>query len=245
MIGRLLPALTWLAFPIYAVQGIAVRVRALRLPPATGDVLSHIDGAEPGLALLAIGDSAVAGVGLDRLEDAVAHRTAAMLAPASGRAVSVRAAGFNSITAGGLRDSVVPNLDGTDWHVVVISVGVNDVKNFHSVRRWKREFGGLIYALRARYPRAVILWSQIPRFIDMPALPKLLARLLDIRADAFNAMASRLCRERGAHILERANRFAPETFAVDGFHPGEPIHRLWAEALAARIAELVSDESPG
>ena len=228
---------TWVLLPIYVVQGIGVRLRSHRMLPAAGPTAAAIAGQGDPIRLLVIGDSSVAGTGIARLERGFAHQIAEALANLTGRAVEYRSHGFPSATAGTLRDHVVPNLPGRPVDAVVLAVGINDAKNWHTASRWKREFGSLIYALRARYPGAMVAWSQNMRFSKVPVLPWPLSEILSVRGDLFNAIATQLCRERGAHYLPRFENIGPEAFTSDGFHPSEAAHRAWGEAMAALLAK--------
>ena len=133
-------------------------------------------------------------------ENGLAAQLAALLAASTARAVRWRAAGFNSATSGQLRDHVVPNLAADPWTHIVLAVGTNDIKNFHSLPRFKKEFGGLLYALRAKWPEARIVWQPVIALTDVPALPSALARLLETRAGAINAL--------GDQALPRTRRTA-------------------------------------
>ena len=133
--------------PVYAWQGLGVRRRTSRLLPAAGPATGAIDGAEPAFSLLVLGDSSAASVGIEQIGER-ARRTACRADRRKHRrAVRWRAAGFNSATSGQIRDHVVPNLAADPWTHIVLAVGTNDIKNFHSLPRFKKEFGGLLYAL--------------------------------------------------------------------------------------------------
>ena len=235
--SRLALLATWLALPVYAWQGLGVRRRTSRLLPAIGPTTGAIDGAEPAVALLVLGDSSAASVGIEQAENGLAAQLAQLIAGDSGRTVKWRAAGFNSATSGQLRDHVVPNLAADPWTYIVLAIGTNDIKNFHSLPRFKEEFGGLLYALRARWPEARIVWQPVVAFTDVPALPSALARLLEIRARAINALGMRLCLERGASPAERLPvTDAIAGFSSDGFHASEAGYRAWAEHLMPFVA---------
>ena len=77
--SRLLPLLSWLAFPIYVWQGLAVRRRAPRLLPPEGPVLHTLTGRGEPVRLLVLGDSSAASVGIDDSSVANAPRAAARL----------------------------------------------------------------------------------------------------------------------------------------------------------------------
>jgi lysophospholipase L1-like esterase len=229
---RLLAFLTWLAFPVYVWQGLGVRRRTARMLPARGPVLHEIPGKAPPVALLILGDSSAASVGIEQSEYGLAAQLAGLIAKRTGRAVRWRAAGFNSATSGQIRDHVLPNLSADPWTHIVLAIGTNDTKNFHSVPRFKKEFGGLLYALRAKWPEARVVWSPVLEFTRAPAMPPLLGRILEIRATEMNRMGVRLCNERGAIAAPRLPIINPEAgFASDGFHASEAGYRAWAEHL--------------
>jgi lysophospholipase L1-like esterase len=228
--------LSWLAFPVYVWQGVGVRMRIPRMLPPTGVVRHAIDGLEPAVNLLVLGDSSAAGVGAERSDETLAVSLAGLIARNTGRRVVWRAAGFNSATAGQIRDHVVPNLEAEAWDHIVLAVGTNDAKNFHTVGRFKKEFGGLLYALRAKWPEARIVWSPVVEMTLVPALPRALGRLLEIRATLINRTGERLCQERGAVPSPRLPILDPAAgFSRDGFHASPAGYKVWAEHLAATV----------
>ena len=187
---------------------------------------------DPAIRLLVVGDSSAAGVGIETTNGLLAVRLAQCIANRTGRRVVWRAAGFNSATAGQLRDFVVPNLAPEPWTHIVLAVGTNDAKNFHTVRRFKREFGGLIYALKAKWPEARIVWSPVVDMALIPALPRALGWLLEIRASLINRTGERLCLERGVVSATRLPILDPQAgFSRDGFHASEAGYAAWAEHL--------------
>jgi lysophospholipase L1-like esterase len=229
---RLLALLTWLAFPVYVWQGLGVRRRTSRMLPAQGPVMHEIAGGTPVVSLLVLGDSSAASVGIEQSEYGLAAQLAGLIAERTGQAVRWRAAGFNSATSGQIRDYVLPNLSADPWTHIVLAIGTNDTKNFHSVPRFKKEFGGLLYGLRAKWPEARVVWSPVLEFTRAPAMPPLLGKILEIRAIEVNRMGVRLCNERGAVPAPRLPITNPEAgFASDGFHASEAGYRAWAEHL--------------
>jgi len=233
---RLLPLLTWLAYPAYIWQGLGVRRRTSRMLPAQGPVMHDIAGKAPDISLLVLGDSSAASVGIGNSENGLAAQLATLISQRTGRAVRWRAAGFNSATSGQIRDHVLPNLSADPWTHIVLAIGTNDTKNFHSVPRFKKEFGGLLYGLRAKWPEARVVWSPVLEFTMAPAMPSLLGKILEIRAGEMNRMGERLCLERGAVPAPRLPITDPEAgFASDGFHASEAGYLAWAEHLVGLV----------
>lgn len=236
--SRWLVPLTWFAFPVYAWQGIGVRLRTERMLPAQGPVMHSIPGKQPGMALMVLGDSSAASVGIGKSEDGLAAQLATLIAEKTGQAVKWRAAGFSSATSGQIRDFVIPNLSDEPWTHIVLSIGTNDAKNFHTISRFKKEFGGLLYALRAKWPEARVIWSPVVEMKRVPALPPMLGSILEVRADAVNRMGERLCNERGAIAASRLPILDPQAgFSSDGFHASEAGYGAWAEHLLPVVIE--------
>lgn len=237
--------LSWLALPVYIWQGVGVRLRTERMAPADGPVVHRVPGEGEPVRLLVLGDSSAASVGIAHTDGGLAARLAPLVAEAAGRPVEWRAAGFNSATVGQVRDFVVPNLAPEPWTHIVVAVGTNDAKNFHTARRFKREFGGLLYALRAKWPQAHILWSPVIDMTRVPALPPLLGRLLEIRAGLVNRMGERLCHERGAVAAARLPVDDPAAgFSKDGFHASEAGYAAWARHMLPFVTATVRAAPP-
>jgi len=232
------PLLSWLAFPVYVWQGLCVRRRVERMLPAKGPVRHLIAGEGEPVRLLVLGDSSAASVGIGHSDHGLAAQLSLRIAARTGRPVIWRAAGFNSATAGHLRDHVLPNLAPEEWTHIVVSIGTNDAKNFHTVRRFKREFGGLLYALRAKWPEALVVWSPVVEMLRVPALPSALGRILEIRASLINGMGVRLCLERGAVPATRLPIVDPAAgFSTDGFHASEAGYAAWADHLLPYVLD--------
>ncbi len=237
---------TWLAFPVYVWQGLATRRRVERMVPPAGPVSGIIgetkaggaedwtDGDAP-IRLLVLGDSSAAGVGVARVADSLAPRLAERLHALTGRAVAWRAAGSNSAVSAQIRDHVVPNLARESYSHIVLHIGTNDAKNFHTARRFKKAFGGLLYALKAKWPEARIVWSPPVDLNRVPALPNALGRILERRARIIRRMGARLCIERGAIAATSLPRVEPAGFSRDGFHASAEGYAYMASHLAGYV----------
>lgn len=240
MVTKLEALLSWLAFPIYVWQGLGVRRRTVRMAPPAGPAEVDLPGQGKPLQILVIGDSSAAGVGVEDFSESVAGRLPGLLAETTGRPVHARTSGNNSATSGQIRDHVVPNLKPVAYDYIVLNIGTNDAKNFHSGRRFCKEFGTLIYALRARFPEATLIWSGVLDLKVVPSLPWPLNEILSIRSRIINQNGQILSQERGALAPPVTWNPIVENFSNDGFHASSKGYQDWAEALAEYILELES-----
>jgi lysophospholipase L1-like esterase len=240
MVTKLDIITSWLGLPIYAFQGVRIRNQAMRMAPPEQLPFVEVNRKAKGepLRLLFIGDSSAAGVGVTDFKECVAGRTPHLVSEKTGRSVTCRTCGNNSATAGELRDLIVPNLERAEYDYIIVNIGTNDAKNFHTKKRFKKEFGGLLYALNARFPTAKVIWSGIIDVSKIPLLPSPLNKLMGIRADILRQQANELCYERGALFPQTKWRIITENFAEDGFHASSKGYEEWAEELSSYIADL-------
>lgn len=231
-------AFSWIALPVYVWQGLGVRRRTHRMAPPAHPGTLEFPGEGKRIDLLVLGDSSAAGVGVDDIADSFAALLPRFLAERTGRPVKVRIVGMNSATSAQIRDYAVPHIEPRDFDYVALNIGTNDAKNYHSGRRFKKDFGTLLYALRARFPAATIVWSGVIDMAGVPALPKPLNRILSIRSRLIDRIGRILCRERGALCPPPEWRVVPENFSADGFHASAAGYREWADGLADWILAL-------
>ena len=241
MVTKFEALLSWIALPIYICQGLGVRRRSIRMEPPQAPAITEIKGKGKPLRILVLGDSSAAGVGVENFEECMAGRLPALLHQRTKRPVIVRTCGNNSATSGQIGDHVVPNLERSPYDYIVLNLGVNDAKNFHTGRRFCREFGTLIYALRARFPDAQIIWSGVLDLQGIPALPSPLNKILGIRSRIISRNGQILCRERGALAPQSNWKAVRENFSIDGFHASSEGYRIWAEQLAEYVVSLEED----
>lgn len=231
---------SWLLLPVALLKGLGVRRISPRLPPPSGRPRGQLGDGPAEIRLLVVGDSSAAGVGARNIEDTLGPQLAARLNEVTGKPVSWRNAGANSAIAAQIRDYVIPNIEERDFTHVVLTVGTNDAKNYLTRSRFKKDFGGLLYAAHARWPEARIYWSPVINMTDVPALPGSLAFVLALRAQIINAMGVQLCRERHATAVDPLPVEGPEGFASDGFHANALGYRHWA----AHVARVILDAAP-
>jgi len=235
MNAKFATALTWFGLPVYVWQGLAIRRKTIRPTPPSSQQVEPIAGEGKPLRLLLVGDSSAAGVGVDDINASLGGHLPRLLANQSGRPVEIEIIGSNSATAGQIRDNVIPHIKKRNFSHIIVNIGTNDAKNFHTVKRFYKEFGTLLYALNARFPRSNIIWSGIMDMQAIPVLPSPLNRILGIRSRALMACGETLCRERLATIPDGEWDPRESNFSLDGFHASTQGYQEWAQILANHI----------
>ncbi len=225
----------WQLVPLLLTQGLWARWRTPRLPPAEGPTRGQF-GSGPVLNLLAIGDSIIAGVGVESTWQAMPARLAERMAKASGRRVKWTAHGEN----GARTADLLRWLREHDWppaEVVVISNGINDLTSLKNRQDFLADKRRLYEGLRRHYGHALVVQLGLPPLGGFPALPQPLREGLGRRSRFFDAALGRLIGEHTNMLHLPFDELPPRhMFAADGYHPNAAGVSEWS----ARVADQLS-----
>lgn len=226
--------LSMLMLPVLLIQGLYVRRTALRLADASHPDHGCFEGDRPPVSLLAVGDSVIAGTGIESLDDSLAAQTAKVLAKETGRAVSWRARGINGDRLADLIDRLQESgLEKSD--VILVSIGVNDVTALTGLLRWQMQLTTLLPLLRVSDASSIVLLG-VPPMEYFTALPQPLRWVLGIRAAMLNKGLQQLAGlVDGVTWLDVSLKFDSEHLATDGYHPNELAVLEMADQLGKAI----------
>lgn len=218
--------------PVSAVQGLWLRRVARRLPGASGERQGST-GSGADFHLLAIGDSIIDGVGIDRIERALPVQFARALAQETRQKVHWRVEGESGLS---IRE-VIERLDSLpaelEADLVLVSVGVNDVTGLSRTKHWQGMLEEFLEKLKARWPAAKVLFAGLPPMSLFPLPPQPLRFSLGLRARTLDRIAAEvLSRSPDALHVPTEIRPGVHGFCDDGFHPDAESCNLWAKELA-------------
>lgn len=222
---------------LLARQGAAVRRTALRLPEALSPDHDHVGAGGETINLYVIGDSVAAAVGLEDHTTSIAGRLGDLLAesgPVRRRVLAT--SGFNA-------SETTAAIEGrlSDAQVVVVSIGVNDTKDLHSRRRWRRDLTALLDSVTEQAPDARVVLLGLPPMEKFPALPRALGLALGWRARVMDRVGREVAA--GYPNVRRIELATDDfgalegAFARDGFHPSDVSHGHFAQKIHALLAE--------
>lgn len=217
--------------PLLVAQGQQVRRKRTRLPNAPLPWSGTISAPKP-LRLLGLGDSTIAGVGVDNPMLGLTAQIAKALYRELGRGVSWDSFGQRGITTRELHRDYLPEaLDQTrQADVVIVSIGANDAKSLRSHRESARHLDAVLDTLHQRYPGAVVMVSSLPAFHLFESLPAPLRQVMSGQAKKIESTLRPLVEARPYALMSPPPPGYPPTFfADDGFHPGAEGYRIWAE----------------
>ncbi|MBI4901379.1 MAG: SGNH/GDSL hydrolase family protein, partial [Actinobacteria bacterium] len=242
---------------VLPVVGVAFRQailfpRRFVAPPALAAVDLTVEPSTPSVAdapvveMAAFGDSAMAGVGVHRLEDVLPVQLAQRVADATGRPVHV--VGYARSGARTI-DVLTEQLPlARDHDVSVLVVGTNDVTGVTAPTRLAQSTRALLDALES--VGAAVVMSTLPRFRAMRLLPHPLMEV----AIGYGALVSAVQRRAVARrprvrLVDVGLAVGPEyfndagTLSADAFHPSAAGYARIADALVPAVLAVL--ESAG
>ncbi len=223
--------LFWLSLPLLLPQGLWVKRTARRLPPAAGPN-SGVVGGGPTRRLLLVGDSIIAGVGVEQLADALPGQLALALSRRHQCRVEWYAHGDSGAScADVLRQLPAIPAAKADW--ILVSVGVNDVTGLTTARAWRQRLTALLTALTIHSPRAQILLAGVPPMQRFPGLPQPLRQVFGWRAARLDRVGQQVAADiDNVSHLPTPVPDDPAAFASDGYHPNATACAEWARVIA-------------
>lgn len=169
------------------------------------------------LRLVAIGDSLVAGSGVENQNLALTPRIARKIADAVNRPVQWETRAKLGSTMRRVRYRFLPEVTG-NIDILFICAGSNDVMAKRSKEEWLDDLRAVIEQARTRADHVIVCSSGQPH--HSPKLPAMLRRELARRIDWQTAASLRICREYGVDFVDVAHaELVSDFWATDSFHP--------------------------
>jgi lysophospholipase L1-like esterase len=217
--------------PVALLQGVWVKTRTPVLPPARGR-RGRIGDAEGTATVVAgVGDSIIAGAGIQHQRDALTGQFARCWHEHSRQPVEWRAQGVNGATSAVILHKIAPHAPAAA--VYLISAGVNDAVRGIRSTQYADNLRGILQVLRDKSPQAVIVFVGLPQLEFFPALPWPLGAVLAQRTRALQATVRQIAQHDRSGLLcyDFPPTMSPENFASDGFHPSSGACADWAGHL--------------
>lgn len=236
--------LRWLPWaPLLLAEGLYARLATTRLPPAR-DRVGRVGSGQRVLRLAGLGDSIIAGIGVETQAEGLVGQVAAAVAARAGVTVEWQAIGESGATSLSVMEKMLDTAIGYQPELVVLSIGVNDAVTGVEPHDFKERLRAIVDAVATSARRPTVIFSGIPPLESFPALPWPLSRLLGERARALQEVAVQLTGYRGMRVVVFPSRLGRAAFSRDRFHPGARGCAEWSSWIVNGLAlqlEAIAD----
>lgn len=241
--------------PIIYLQSLRIRARVPQLPEAEEPRGMVIKKSGPGLRVLFLGESTVAGIGVKTHEEGIAGTFAQEFSNYTGENVSWRVYARSGYTAEEVYTHILPEIEESSLDLFVIGLGGNDAFTLNSPGNWIKHVKKIIDHLQARYPDTPIAFLNMPPIKLFPAFtPQIkfvLGNLVEILGDELETYVANLDNvyyyARRVSAEDWSERLGVEATAEDlfsdGVHPAKFTYQLWAKDMLRYLVEETDLES--
>jgi lysophospholipase L1-like esterase len=207
--------------------------------------ISGTIGPEDGepLTLVVLGDSSVAGVGADAVEDTLTYGVAKALSDQY--RVSLHALGVSGSRLADVVGKQLPQVDGLHPDMVLVCVGTNDVTHGTTIREARRQLRLLVDGLAEVAPDAKVIVSGLPPAETAVAFHRPLRDLIGFRALLFTRLYRAELVPHGisvfdiAKLTKSAFHGKREMFSADQFHPSSAGYAFLGTVYGRAVREAL------
>jgi lysophospholipase L1-like esterase len=164
----------WPFLPIMAIQGKQVP----SLPEASENITGSIGNEATELRFLSLGESTIAGVGVNDHKDGVTGHIALTINTLTHKKVSWQVLARNGYTAARVNEKLVPRIPEQPLDLIVIGLGGNDTFHLNSPLTFRKNMILTIQNIQKKQAYAKIVIINMPPIAYFPAFPWLVKLIL-------------------------------------------------------------------
>ncbi|MCL7763322.1 SGNH/GDSL hydrolase family protein [Polaribacter sp. Z014] len=230
--------------PFLYFQGKNIRKKVPKLPEAKepkGIVNGNFNKT---LNLLTIGESTIAGVGVDYHKNGFTGSLSNILSTNLKSNVNWRVYARSGYTVAQVCKKIIPKIEENSADIIVIGMGGNDAFTLNSPKNWDSAIENLINLLQNKFPGTPLFFTNMPPIKEFPAFTKpikfVIGNLVEILGERlqtitkdkknvfyFNEVIT-LENWSKKHGLPTNNS---KTYFSDGVHPSKLTYKIWGEEM--------------
>ena len=238
--------------PFLYFQGKNIRKKVPKLPEAKEPKGFINGGFNKTLNILSIGESTIAGVGVDYHKNGFTGSLSNTLSINLKSNINWRVYARSGYTVAQVCKKIIPKIEETSTDIIVIGMGGNDAFTLNSPKKWADAIENLINLLQDRFPGTPLFFTNMPPIKEFPAFTKpikfvignlveiLGERLQDVTQDRKNVFyyneVITLKKWSKQHSLSNNNS---KIYFSDGVHPSELTYKVWGEEMGNFITKKI------
>ena len=234
--------------PLLYFQGKNIREKVPKLPEAKepkGVVNGNFDKT---LNILSIGESTIAGVGVDYHKNGFTGALANTLSKKMKSNINWKVYAKSGFTLKQINNKIIPLIEEKTIDLIVIGTGGNDAFTLNSPKKWALEINRLINLLQKKYSNTPIFFTNMPPIKEFPAFTEpikfVIGNLVEILGKELNNIITNkenvyyndeivtLKTWSKRHSLPSSNS---KIFFSDGVHPSKLTYHVWGKEMAKFI----------
>ncbi len=234
--------------PIIIIQGKILKRKIPVLPEAEKNRTGCIGNGDP-FNLVAIGESTVAGVGVDDHKQGLTGNIARALYEYSGKKVNWDVIANTGYSAEVVNEKLISLLPKKPIDLIVIGLGANDAFEIKSPLQWKKGITDIIVSVRNRNISCPIVIAAMPPLRYCPAFSILFKSIFGGLVFLYSKTMKEVCRNNNqVYFMSKeinhknwSHRIDPgltmNDLFCDGVHPSKLSYEVWGREIADYVVE--------
>jgi len=234
----------FILLPFILRDGKRVRKSIPSLPEASEPAGIVSNDSTKTLNILFLGESTVAGVGVDKHKNGFAGSFARALSEKTDLGIQWQVVAKSGYNAQKVRKKLLPKIPSANFDLIVIGLGGNDTFEFNSPTAWKKQMEKLISELQSRFKNTPIFFADMPPIRSFPAFTTSMRIVLGNHGEILGQQLLKITENiplfyfRNKLIsfeawnIEMGKDYTSSDFFSDGVHPSELTYQIWAEDFA-------------
>ncbi|PQJ71968.1 SGNH/GDSL hydrolase family protein [Polaribacter butkevichii] len=234
--------------PILYFQGKNIRKKVPSLPEAKEPKGLVNGNFNKTLHILSIGESTIAGVGVDYHKNGFTGALADTLSAELQKNINWRVYARSGYTAERVCKKIIPKIEETSTDIIIIGMGGNDAFTLNSPKNWHKSIEELINLLQNKFPRTPIFFTNMPPIKEFPAFTRAIKFVIGNLVEIFGKRLDLLTKNKKnvfyynevitleqwskKHALPNNNS---KIYFSDGVHPSELTYKIWGKEMALFI----------
>lgn len=235
--------------PLLYFQGKNIRKNVPTLPEAKETIGFVNNNFSSDLHILTIGESTIAGVGVDYHKNGFTGALATTLSTKLQKNIHWRVYARSGYTVAKVTTKIIPKIEETKVDIIVIGMGGNDAFTLNSPKKWLKDIENLINSIQKKFPEMPIYFTNMPPIKEFPAFTKtikfVIGNLVEILGSELkNYLKSKKNIFYYDEVItlknwSKRNNLSHKNSSLyfsDGVHPSELTYKIWAKEMATFIS---------
>ncbi len=235
--------------PLLYFQGKKIKKSVPKLPEAKGVEGSYLVSSKKKLQMLTIGESTIAGVGVNTHEEGFTGSLAKELATELKVNIDWKVYAKSGYSAKKVKEEIIDLITEKEIDFIVIGLGGNDAFELNTPKKWNKDVRELIKSIQLKFKGIPIVFINMPPIKEFPAFTPLLkftiGNLVNILGKELNKVVKDFenvyyyKREiNSKDLIERYDlKIDPVDFFSDGVHPSKITYQIWAKDVSQFIIQ--------
>jgi len=238
--------------PIMFLQGKKIRKNVPRLPEARNPKGYIKTASEKTLKILAIGESTIAGIGVDFHENGFTGALAKEISAKTNHSILWRVYAKSGYTAKMVRKRLIPKIEDSTADIIVIGLGGNDAFKLNSPDVWMFQINLLIKTLKRKFPKTPIYFTNMPPIKEFPSFTRIIKFVIGNLSEILGKRLYRKTKNKeNVHFNNEIVKLDTwqkrynlkgdiSDFFSDGVHPSKLTYQVWGKDMATFIMNTKS-----